>query len=239
MVRRNRNALHVDPSLKAQNNSMMAERIMTVLPLCPGSTVLEVGCGGAELSRALSEGYGLDCFGLEPYPQYQPRIDASKVIQGVAESIPFIDDSFDLVIAKDVLEHVDDVHASVNEMLRVSRRYVYIVGPNYLYPYEAHFKVPFPPMLPKTLARLYLRMFGFETEQIRFLEHINYVTKPWLLRTIWKGELGRKVWAVIDLQLAKRFRRNHVLAPLLDLFRNYKIELLVIKGGTDQSLGNL
>ncbi len=106
---KNRNALHIDPNIKAKNNAVIADRIMTVLSLCRGSTVLEVGCGGAEMSLALSERYGLDCRGLEPFPQYQPRIDASRVTQGVAESIPFDDHSFDLIIAKDVLEHVDNI----------------------------------------------------------------------------------------------------------------------------------
>lgn len=226
----NRNALRVSPETKARNNAVVADRIMNVLALSPGSTVLEVGCGGAEMSLALSERYGLDCRGLEPFPQYEPLIDPARVTQGVAEHMPFDDGSFDLVIAKDVIEHVDDVRASMNELLRVSRKYVYIAGPNYLYPYEAHFKVPFPPKLPKSLAYWYLRLLRFDKEEVKFLQHINYVTKPGLLRSIRLSPVVDQVTAVVDLQMSKRFKRMNVLAQSLDLFLNDKIELLIIKG---------
>ena len=225
----NRNALHVDAHAKVGNNSGFADRIMAVLPLPAGSTVLEVGCGGAELSCALGERYGLDCTGVEPFPIYAPRIDPARVIKSTAEQLPFDARRFDLVIAKDVLEHVDDVERTLDEMLRVSRKYVYLMSPNYLFPYEAHFKVPYPPLLPKWLGRLYLRLFGFTTEQIGFLGHIQYVTKPRLLRALRRSSQQADVLAVIDLQLAKRFRRWGALRPAMDMVLNDKVEFLIVK----------
>lgn len=225
----NRNALHVDADAKVGNNSGFADRVMAVLPLPPGSTVLEVGCGGAELSCALGQRYGLDCTGVEPFPIYAPRIDPARVIKSTAEHLPFDAKRFDLVIAKDVLEHVDDVARALDEMLRVSRKYVYLMSPNYLFPYEAHFKVPYPPLLPKWLGRPYLRLLGFKTEQIQFLDHIQYVTKPLLLQALRRSSQQGDVLAVVDLQLAKRFRRFGPLRAVLDMFLNDKVEFLIVK----------
>ena|GEM_PF-3245886 len=124
---------------------------------------------------------------------------------------------------------MDDVERTLDEMLRVSRKYVYLMSPNYLFPYEAHFKVPYPPLLPKWLGRLYLRLFGFTTEQIGFLGHIQYVTKPRLLRALRRSSQQADVLAVIDLQLAKRFRRWGALRPALDMVLNDKVEFLIVK----------
>ena len=225
----NRNALHLDLDAKSASNRLFAGRLASVLPLQRGTSVLEVGCGGGELSFFLGQTYGLDCYGLEPFPLYASKLEQGRIAQAVAERIPFADNSFDLVIAKDVIEHVDDVQQSLNEMLRVSRKYVYLACPNYLFPYEAHFKVPFIPLLPKPLARAYLRVLGFARDKIGFIDHINYITKPGLYRKIRRASRQHRLVAVIDLQLAKKYSRLGFPGALVDLFTNYKIELLLVK----------
>lgn len=47
-----------------------------------------------------------------------------------SEPLPFEDNSFDLVCATDLLEHVRDPWIVLAEMARVSRKYVFIYGPN-------------------------------------------------------------------------------------------------------------
>lgn len=46
------------------------------------------------------------------------------------EAIPFPDNSKDCVLCLDVLEHLDNTHATFDELCRVSRRYVIISLPN-------------------------------------------------------------------------------------------------------------
>lgn len=228
----NRNAVSLDAHAKKENNEIFAHRIMDLLSLAPKSRVLEVGCGGAELSKTLSDRYGLDCVGLEPFPLYAACIDQSRIHSGFAENIPFRDCSFDLVVAKDVLEHVDDVEQSISELIRVSRKYVYIMSPNYLYPYEAHFKVPFPPKLPKPIAKWYLRLCGFTAAQADFIAHINYVTKLGCRRAIAHSRFQPEIIGVIDIQMAKKYAATYSTSWLTDLFRNSKFELLVVKKTT-------
>jgi len=229
MTKKNRNALNIDLEKKLTINQKFSERIYSILPLEKGAKALEVGCGGAELSCFLAKDYGWDCIGLEPFPLYSAELGAGKYVRGIAEDIPFKDEVFDIVIAKDVVEHVDDLNKSIDEMLRISRKYVYCVCPNYLFPYEAHFKVPFIPLLPKPFARIFLRLCGFNAEEVDFINHINYITKPVLYSAIRCSSRCKEVLAVVDLQVSKKFRSPGFFVGVVDMFRNSKIEFLIIK----------
>ncbi len=44
--------------------------------------------------------------------------------------LPFEDNEFDLIIATDILEHLEDIHFVFDELCRVSRRYIIISLPN-------------------------------------------------------------------------------------------------------------
>lgn len=91
----------------------------------PGERVLDVACGTGVLareaaSRAGSTGY---VAGLDPIPgmlevarQRAPGVDWRD---GVAESLPFADDSFDVVVSQFGLMFFTDRHQALREMLRV------------------------------------------------------------------------------------------------------------------------
>jgi SAM-dependent methyltransferase len=76
---------------------------------------IDVGCGtGAFLS--VLERYAKHVIGVDPLaPTLNPRI-----VRGEAERLPFDRATFDLAIALDVLEHVDDRRA-IDELARVVR----------------------------------------------------------------------------------------------------------------------
>lgn len=78
---------------------------------------------------------------------------------GAVEALPFGDGSSDLVYCFSTLEHVKSVPEAVREMLRVARPggAVYVNAPNALACYEGHYKLFWLPLMPKPLARLYLR----------------------------------------------------------------------------------
>ena len=52
-------------------------------------------------------------------------------ICNLEQGIPFADVSFDAVVALDVLEHVDNIWFAFDEMVRVARRQVMVVLPNF------------------------------------------------------------------------------------------------------------
>ena len=59
------------------------------------------------------------------------RIERTDVVQGIA--LPYEDNSFDLVVSMDVIEHVPETHAWLRELLRVVRPggHVFLTTPNY------------------------------------------------------------------------------------------------------------
>ena len=100
-------------------------------------SVLEVGCATGRGLRSLQDALP-DAFvcGLEPVGALLR--EASKAgdhmqiswIQGVGESLPFADRSFDAVCEFSTLHHVPDPTPVVREMLRVARKVVLIADSN-------------------------------------------------------------------------------------------------------------
>lgn len=83
--------------------------------------ILDVGCGtGANLEMlekfGRAEGVDVSDEALEFC-----RAKGLKAHKGLAEKLPFADESFDLVTALDVVEHLDDDVAGLREMRRVLR----------------------------------------------------------------------------------------------------------------------
>src|SRR4029453_13655348 len=85
--------------------------------------ILDVGCGTGANLELLSE-FG-DAEGVDVSTEALSFCKArglAQVKQGAAESLPFEDNSFDLVTGLDVVEHIDDDLAGLREMWRVLRR---------------------------------------------------------------------------------------------------------------------
>jgi SAM-dependent methyltransferase len=147
--------LHGERAATRGNPSMVwragqDRRLMMILQAAPRSLrrVLVDGCGVGMYVRALLEagGFGQDfeVHGLDIEAEHL-ALAATNVPQGryllaAGEHKPYADNSFDLVLSHEVLEHVTDDRAAVAEMVRVLRpggRAVVFV-PNRLYPFETH-----------------------------------------------------------------------------------------------------
>jgi len=57
-----------------------------------------------------------------------PRLKTLKIFDGY--NLPFSDDTFDVVTCVDVIEHVEDYSRLIKEMLRVSKKGVFLSTPN-------------------------------------------------------------------------------------------------------------
>ena len=107
---------------------------------CTGK-VFEIGVGlGAYLSRLANDAeqaIGLDVE-LERSRAAHQHVD--QVLCGVGEFLPFPENSFDLILSNEVLEHVQDDFKSVQEMVRTLKPggRMILFCPNRGYPFETH-----------------------------------------------------------------------------------------------------
>ena len=150
--------------------------------LIKGKKILSVGSGWGGFVVAANK-MGAKAFGIEPDEEKAVISKLRGEYQGVENSfymgkgefLPFKDNTYDIVECVSVLEHVDNPKMVIKEMIRVLKPggCLYIHAPNYLYPTEPHYKIYWIPLLPKPLAKLYLRLLGRNS---KFIEHINYIT---------------------------------------------------------------
>ena len=104
--------------------------------IVPGEQVLDMGCGAGrhafELYRRGAHVVAFDrdekelaavasMFGAMELEDEVPPGASARTVTGDALSLPFPDDSFDKIVAAEVLEHIPDDMAAMAELLRVLR----------------------------------------------------------------------------------------------------------------------
>lgn len=87
-------------------------------------SVLDVGCRSGHLREALrTRNRRVEYCGFDLCPP-------ANVIGNLGKGLPFDDKTFDVVVALDVLEHIDDIHRAFDELCRVASQYVVLALPN-------------------------------------------------------------------------------------------------------------
>ena len=104
-------------------------------------SVFEAGCGvGSYLVRLQKEArqaVGLD---IEHDRTREAHLNADQVVCGAGENLPFPDETFDLVLSNEVIEHVRDDRVAVREIVRTLAHggRLVLFCPNRGYPFETH-----------------------------------------------------------------------------------------------------
>jgi len=132
--------------------------------------ILNVGATGAHLGlaeqfesfyehRARIVGGGI-CFAeAEDYRSSFPGVEA-VVFDGCA--LPFPDKSFDIVYSNAVLEHLptpEHVERFATEVQRVGKGW-FVTTPNFWYPIEPHYHLPYVQFLPEESQRKLVKVLG-------------------------------------------------------------------------------
>jgi ubiquinone/menaquinone biosynthesis C-methylase UbiE len=121
-------ALQMLPA-SAAHAKRVVDRINAVRPLPPDAAILDIGAAQGVITLAFAE-MGYRPVGLEPWSEARAiarTISAMRgsdipMVEGVAESLPLDSDTFDLVHAMSVIEHVNDVEATFREAYRVLKK---------------------------------------------------------------------------------------------------------------------
>ncbi len=153
--------------------------------------ILDIGAGkGGFMIQALDE--GIEIFGLEKNEQNikiakqkmaEKNYDQNRIIQGLVETLPWKDNSFDFVNASEVLEHVENPDKMLTEMQRVLKTdgQAYLSIPNRYGLYDPHFHLYFINWMPRSWSKRVLTLLKKhkdynEDSGYQSLEQMHYLT---------------------------------------------------------------
>ena len=197
----------------------------------PGARVLDLGCGPGRWTIELAE-RGYDIYGIDinsdviriARDQAGKRMVSAHFGVALAEFLPFSNDSFDICIVNNILEHVADWKKTLDEVARVTKpgAIAFFDAANALCPFPTEVKyIPFFGYFPRRIKRWITSVIV-----ARFPSLIQYSITParhWFTPTGLRKALCRagfkQSWDLIDLitkkEIPPRYRLASTLLPLL------------------------
>lgn len=129
-------SLYDDMHVRENDEHFVAlKHVISIMEMMGSSSILDVGCGTGRAIKYFLE-KGIKARAIEPVPEMisqaikKNEIPGELITQGVGESLPFNDFSFDAVCEFGVLHHVKKPNNIVREMMRVARKAVFLSDSN-------------------------------------------------------------------------------------------------------------
>jgi 2-polyprenyl-3-methyl-5-hydroxy-6-metoxy-1,4-benzoquinol methylase len=141
------------------------------------SKILDIGCGNGMITSNIGN-FSKEIIGIDVKDRRIVKKGYKfKLIKD--EMLPFENNSFDVVISNQVIEHVNNQDRHVEEIYRVLRNggICYLATPNKHWPIEPHYYLPFLGILPNKLANIYLRIFINKDYDVKLLSYYNLTKK--------------------------------------------------------------
>lgn len=121
------------------------------------ASVLDIGTGSGHIAHELSK-YAKKVTSVD-------LVDERKEKKGYTfklakdETLPFKDNTFDIVVTNHTVEHTPDQDKHLSETLRVTKLggCIYLATPNKLWLTDPHYKLPFISWLPRKVSNRYLQ----------------------------------------------------------------------------------
>jgi len=159
--------------------------------------VLDVGCGNGFFTYYFSQlayTVGID------YSAHMLSINPCELlVRGSALSLPFKDDSFDLLFCSNLLHHLKNPTIAIMEMRRVSRKFVVLSEPNRNNPFMALFSI----LIPE------------ERGTLKFsLNYMRYLVEFYGLKVIASNSMGAIVPNKTPESLLEIFKKMNNKIPL-------------------------
>jgi SAM-dependent methyltransferase len=161
-------------------------------------TALDVATGGGHVARRLRDA-GVEVVTCDPAPGMRPDVVCR------AESLPFANDAFDVVVCRTAAHHFDDVEASVREMARVSGDRVLVVDTAFMDDAVEEAERLRDPSHVRNYTDDewlgFLRAAGLTLADVRFFPHtIDFAA--WLRRTGCEGADAARVEALLGKRVS-------------------------------------
>ena len=126
-------------------------------------SLLDVGCRDCILYTAL-QAEGLDAIWYAGADLFQNEAGTVDYVGDITRGIAVDSGSYDMVSALDVLEHLDDLQAGLDELDRIARRYIVVALPN-----MAHFQFRVRLLLKGRLNSKYDLKYGYGADRHRWV----------------------------------------------------------------------
>lgn len=147
-------------TLKDSRNSELSELLSKYVDLhtSKGRKVLDIGCGTGSFSAFLQE-KGIDAYGIDVDTKLVQIAFTKNILVSDVHTLPFKDETFDAVVAFDVIEHLQNQKTAIQNMLSKTKPggKIILLTNNRLFPFDTDTKLFFINYLPKSLATTYLR----------------------------------------------------------------------------------
>jgi methyltransferase family protein len=176
----------------------------------PKMRILNVGASGTRIGlpeqlesfyehREQIIGGGISLADVQDYRESFPCVPG-VVFDGCA--LPFADQSFDIVYSNAVLEHLPNqelLKRFAAEVQRVGRGW-FVTTPNFWYPFDSHYHLPFVQLLPEATQRRLVTSLG----KIPY-SHVHLLTRRQLRKLFPAGEVvGCRVTFYAETLIAYR-----------------------------------
>jgi SAM-dependent methyltransferase len=164
----------------------------TVVAFCepaPGVKALDVATGGGHVARRLREA-GVEVVTADAAAGMEPDVVCA------AESLPFADDSFDVVVSRIAPHHFSHIEGAVAEMARVTRDSVVVEDTLYISDDHEQAEKLRDPTHVRSYTEVEWRGFferaGLAVELVDYFRK-THDTEDWLARTGCEGEVAERV----------------------------------------------
>lgn len=225
------------------NSSWRFELIKEFFKLNDNHRILDMASGcGTFVFYGLLNGY--NTYGVDPeawknefnrlkiqlysYPKHW----GGNFIRAFGECLPFKNESFDIISSYQTLEHVSDIKSCCKEMLRIVKRggIILLHFPDYRSSFEGHYRLPWIPLFPKPLARIYLKILDRPTLG---LDSINYVTKRNIIHILRQNDgvqlidydkvlFRKRTENIIDkFNFDKLYSLKNIISLVINIFYTY------------------
>lgn len=211
--------------LRAQQ---IRQKISAVRPVSNTDKVLEVGSGAHGLVFGFGNSFGV---GIDPlavhYKRLFPRWQInSATAAAIGEQLPFADDSFEIVLSDNVIDHARDPISIVDEIVRVLK-------PGGVLYFTVNVHHPFYELASRAhglwnAAGLKLELSAFADHTVHFTE--DRISKAFLQRPV---DMIIRSSTVAETKKSQRSAKNlrpHAILKKL-FFKNALFELIAVKRG--------